>query len=101
MRQRKVSIAAEREQAVREFKPPELNDMAIQLQDLLPNIDECVFEPPLTTYLSTEDLDNIVDVPFTVYIPSHSQGVERCVKMVLKRPDQCRERKPETTIYGQ
>ncbi len=69
---------------IREFRPPEIKDDAETLQDLLPPVDECTMEPPLTRQLSDEELENIADVPLTLPIPCHSQGVERCVRLVTE-----------------
>jgi hypothetical protein len=69
---------------IREFRPPQIKDSAETLLDLLPPMDQCTFEPPLTKILSDEELDRIVQRPFNVDIPCHSQGVERCVRMVTE-----------------
>jgi hypothetical protein len=84
IRQNTVSATSKSKQQVREFRPPQVNDSAVSLQDLLPPAKECSFEPPLTMLLSNEELDKIVDVRFTVDIPCHSQAVERSVKMVTE-----------------
>jgi len=41
-------------------------------------------EPPLTKHLTVEQVDNFVENPLTLCIPCHSQGVERCVKLVTE-----------------
>ena len=68
----------------REFRPPQIEDSAETLRDLLPPMDQCTYEPPLTKTLSDEELQKIVQQPFSVDIPCHSQGVERCVRMVTE-----------------
>jgi len=69
-------------QQVREFRPPVMKDTAETLQDLLPPLSGCVFEPPLTRHMSNDQLDDIVQQPLSTEIPCHSQAVERCVRMV-------------------
>lgn len=59
-----------------------IKESSVGLIDLLPHDTECKFEPPLTMDMSDDELDKIVDKQFAVNIPCHSQGVERCVKMV-------------------
>jgi hypothetical protein len=54
------------------------------LPDLLPPPEECKFEPPLTRQLSTEELEEITNEALNVPIPCHSQGVERCIRMVTE-----------------
>ena len=69
---------------IREFRPPQIRDNAETLQDLLPPLEQCTLEPPLTKVLSDEELKEIVQRPYCVDIPCHSQGVERCVRMVTE-----------------
>jgi len=69
---------------VREFCPPKIRDTVVTLQDLLPPRAECTMEPPLTKHLSEEELREVVEEPLNIEIPGHSQGVERCVKMVTE-----------------
>jgi hypothetical protein len=68
---------------IREFRPPAVKDTAVTLQDLL-SAEESVFEPPLSSQLSDEELDQIMELPYSSSIPCHSQGVERCVKLVTE-----------------
>ena len=75
---------ASSEPCIREFRPPQIEDSVETLRDLLPPMDQCTFEPPLTKMLSDEELMNIVQQPLSVDIPCHSQGVERCVRMVTE-----------------
>ena len=45
--------------------------------------DEVIYEPPLTTDLSTTVVKGFITTPMIVPDwPSHTQSVERCVKMV-------------------
>lgn len=69
-------------QCVREFLTPRISQNAETLKDLLPT--NITFEPPLTMNLTIEELDNIIKVPLDIQIPCHSQGVERCVKLVTE-----------------
>ena len=39
-------------------------------------------EPPLIKEISTEEHNKFAKNPLTIKIPCHSQGVERCIKMV-------------------
>jgi len=68
---------------IREFRPPAIKDAAVTLQDLL-SPEESVFEPPLSSQLSDEELDQIMELSYSSSIPCHSQGVERCVKLVTE-----------------
>ena len=72
------------EEEIRYFRPPKINKSAKNLTDLLPPEEECRYEPPLTMHLSNVDLQNIINEPLSVDIPCHSQGVERCVRMVTE-----------------
>ncbi len=47
-------------------------------------MDQCKFEPPLTRKLCDEKLDDFLQHPYHINIPCHSQGVERCVKLVTE-----------------
>lgn len=61
-----------------------LNVNAIKLSDLI-DLNSEVLEPPLTTLLSNKDLKSFKDTPMQVpKWPSHTQSVERCVKMVTE-----------------
>ena len=72
------------EEEIRYFRPPKINKSAKNLTDLLPPEEECRYEPPLTMHLSNANLQNIINEPLSVDIPCHSQGVERCVRMVTE-----------------
>lgn len=62
----------------------QLNVNAIKLSDLL-DLNSEVLEPPLTTSLTSKDLKRFEDTPMQVpNWPSHTQSVERCVKMVTE-----------------
>lgn len=69
---------------IREFRAPHIADSCQTLKDLLPPIDQCKFEPPMTRKLSDEELNNFMQHPYHIDIPCHSQGVERCVKLVTE-----------------
>jgi len=69
---------------IREFRPPHITDSCRTLRDLLPPVDQCKFEPPMTSKLTDEELDSIVQQRYQVNIPCHSQGVERCVRLVTE-----------------
>ena len=65
-------------------KSVQLNVDAIKLSDLL-DLNSEVLEPPLTTFLTSKDLKSSKDTPMQVpKWPSHTQSVERCVKMVTE-----------------
>ena len=76
---------------IREFRSPNITESCQTLKDLLPPVDQCKFEPPMTTKLSNEDLDSFLQHPYEINIPCHSQGVERCVKLVTEA---------SSTVYG-
>ena len=84
IRQNSVSAPYKATQQVREFRPPQIEDSATSLQDLLPPSEEYSCEPPLTMQLSNEELDKSVDKRFSVDIPCYSQAVEQSVKMVTE-----------------
>jgi len=41
-------------------------------------------EPPITRHLPVEQVDNFLENPLVLRISCHSQGVERCVKLVTE-----------------
>lgn len=69
---------------VRQFRAPVIQQAASTLRDLLPPLEECLLEPPLTSALPDEELDKVVQQSYSSDIPCHSQGVERCVRMVTE-----------------
>lgn len=70
--------------SVKPRKTPNINFKATKISELVDWSTE-VLEPPLTIGISTEDLSMFVDRPMVVPAwPSHTQSVERCVKMVTE-----------------
>jgi len=67
---------------IREFRVPKISQNAQHLKDLLPAVQELRMEPPITRHLPDEQVDNFAENPLVLRIPCHSQGVERCVKLV-------------------
>ncbi|KAG7162900.1 hypothetical protein Hamer_G027849, partial [Homarus americanus] len=73
----------EREQK-KKMKIPPINVNAIKLSELV-DLSLEVLEPPLTTSLTSQELRNLKETPMQVpKWPSHTQSVERCVKMVTE-----------------
>ena len=69
----------------RSRRTPEINFEATSLKDLIDWEKENVHEPPLTCHLTTAELRHFYGTPMQV--PSwstHTQAVERCVKMVTE-----------------
>ncbi|KAG7155562.1 hypothetical protein Hamer_G030734, partial [Homarus americanus] len=63
---------------------PLINVNATKLSELV-DLSLEVLEPPLTTSLTSQELRNLKETPMQVpKWPSHTQGVERCVKMVTE-----------------
>ena len=58
------------------------------LKDLLPPMEKSLTEPPLIKKISTEELNEFARNPLTIKISCHSQGVERCIKMVTEASQQ-------------
>ena len=71
----KFQEVAECETQIPEFKPSKINENIESLTDLLPPEENCTMEPPITMYLSNEDLEKIRDKPLMVDIQCHSHGV--------------------------
>ena len=71
-------------QVVREFRPPVIQEFSETLQDFLPSLQECKWEPPLLKHISDEELEQIADRPLELHVPCHSQGVERCIRTVTE-----------------
>ncbi|KAG7156223.1 hypothetical protein Hamer_G031489, partial [Homarus americanus] len=66
------------------FDIPPINVNATKLSELV-DLSLEVLEPPLTTSLTSQELRNLKETPMQVpKWPSHTQSVERCVKMVTK-----------------
>ncbi|KAG7177385.1 hypothetical protein Hamer_G016669, partial [Homarus americanus] len=73
----------EREQK-KKMKIPPINVNATKLSELV-DLSLEVLEPPLTTSLTSQELRNLKETPMQVpKWPSHTQSVERCVKMVTE-----------------
>ncbi|KAG7175663.1 hypothetical protein Hamer_G031229, partial [Homarus americanus] len=65
-------------------KVPPINVNATKLSELV-DLSLVVLEPPLTTSLTSQELRNLKETPMQVpKWPSHTQSVERCVKMVTE-----------------
>ncbi|KAG7169561.1 hypothetical protein Hamer_G031129, partial [Homarus americanus] len=63
---------------------PLINVNATKLSELV-DLSLEVLEPPLTTSLTSQELRNLKETPMQVpKWPSHTQSVERCVKMVTE-----------------
>ncbi|KAG7163880.1 hypothetical protein Hamer_G027997, partial [Homarus americanus] len=63
---------------------PPINVNATKLSELV-DLSLEVLEPPLTTSLTSQELRNLKETPLQVpKWPSHTQSVERCVKMVTE-----------------
>ena len=58
------------------------------LKDLLPLMERSLTEPPLIKEKLTEELNKFAKNPLTIRIPCHSQGLERCSKMVAEASQQ-------------
>ncbi|KAG7172848.1 hypothetical protein Hamer_G028490, partial [Homarus americanus] len=66
------------------FDIPPINVNATKLSELV-DLSLEVLEPPLTTSLTSQELRNLKETPMQVpKWPSHTQSVERCVKMVTE-----------------
>ena len=69
---------------VRERRTPVINIGATSLLDLV-DLSSGATEPPLTCKLTSSSLKKFVDTQMEVpEWPSHTQSVERCVKMVTE-----------------
>ncbi|KAG7174021.1 hypothetical protein Hamer_G030544, partial [Homarus americanus] len=76
-------IKAQRTKAEGQGIPP-INVNATKLSELV-DLSLEVLEPPLTTSLTSQELRNLKETPMQVpKWPSHTQSVERCVKMVTE-----------------
>ncbi|KAG7165006.1 hypothetical protein Hamer_G004749, partial [Homarus americanus] len=71
------------------FDIPPINVNATKLSELV-DLSLEVLEPPLTTSLTSQELRNLKETPMQVpKWPSHTQSVERCVKMVTEAAGPC------------
>ena len=68
---------------VRTFRIPKINQDATHVTELIKMDEENVTEPILTAHLTKMELIQFRKVPMTVAaFPSHTQSVERCIKLV-------------------
>lgn len=74
---------------VRQFRVPSIDYEATNYVDLIDWKD--VHEPPVTKGLSDEDIAKLRIVPLTLDYKNHTQGVERCIKLVTDA---------STAVYG-
>ncbi|KAG7162599.1 hypothetical protein Hamer_G031249, partial [Homarus americanus] len=82
--QKKKMKSEEAIQREEELKVPPINVNATKLSELV-DLSLEVLEPPLTTSLTSQELRNLKETPMQVpKWPSHTQSVERCVKMVTE-----------------
>lgn len=65
---------------IRQFKVPPINFDATNYVDLIDWED--IKEPPVTMKLTDDDIANFRILPLTLNYKNHTQGVERCVKLV-------------------
>ncbi|KAG7172541.1 hypothetical protein Hamer_G029589, partial [Homarus americanus] len=82
------------------FDIPPINVNATKLSELV-DLSLEVLEPPLTTSLTSQELRNLKETPMQVpKWPSHTQSVERCVKMVTEAAGHVysHERREEVTL---
>ncbi|KAK0048904.1 hypothetical protein Bpfe_021670 [Biomphalaria pfeifferi] len=66
--------------AIRLFKVPPINYDATNYVDLI-NWED-IQEPPLTMKLTDDDIAKFSNEPLTLNYKNHTQGVERCIKLV-------------------
>jgi hypothetical protein len=71
-------------QEVRQFLTPQIKENAQTLRDHLPPKNTCTMESSLTKQFSIAELETFVQHPLDIVTPCHSQGVERCVKIVTE-----------------
>ncbi|KAG7166674.1 Polyubiquitin-C-like, partial [Homarus americanus] len=80
----KSEEAIQREEELCQDKSSPINVNATKLSELV-DLSLEVLEPPLTTSLTSQELRNLKETPMQVpKWPSHTQSVERCVKMVTE-----------------
>ncbi|KAG7176475.1 hypothetical protein Hamer_G029564, partial [Homarus americanus] len=83
----KSEEAIQREEELCQDKSSPINVNATKLSELV-DLSLEVLEPPLTTSLTSQELRNLKETPMQVpKWPSHTQSVERCVKMVTEAAD--------------
>ena len=81
---RKVKVSRPRgKKKVRKFKCPELNFKATSLENLSLEFPKNKLEPPLTKTLTTEELEALVDTPFSRSLPCTTTAVERAVQVTV------------------
>ncbi|KAG7165939.1 hypothetical protein Hamer_G011852, partial [Homarus americanus] len=81
---KREQIRERRTKEENEEKVPPINVNATKLSELV-DLSLEVLEPPLTTSLTSQELRNLKETPMQVpKWPSHTQSVERCVKMVTE-----------------
>ncbi|KAG7169514.1 hypothetical protein Hamer_G027070, partial [Homarus americanus] len=83
------------------FDIPPINVNATKLPELV-DLSLEVLEPPLTTSLTSQELRNLKETPMQVpKWPSHTQSVERCVKMVTEAAGHVysHERREDVTLH--
>ena len=84
MKMRANSEESEHSESIRVRKNPPINPDAEQLSQLT-DLSCGPTEPPLTTHMTSDQLQELVHSPMKVPDwPSHTQSVERCVKMVTE-----------------
>lgn len=70
---------------VRPRRTPAINTDALTLSELIDWDSDGIYEPPLTCCLTTAEVKMLASKPMTVPDwPSHTQSVERCVKMTTE-----------------
>jgi len=79
LRQRQNNVTS----SVRQFLVPDINPSMVDVKQFIAFDQQC-FEPPYTMSMTTEELNSFIDHPLRTAIPCHSQGVERCVKVVTE-----------------
>lgn len=69
---------------VRKFRVPKLNFEAATYVDMI-DLEKELYEPPLTMHLSDEQIRDIIMTPLNIpNYPSHTQAVERAVKLTTE-----------------
>ena len=84
----KCRIVVKLDNSIRKLKIPMINFNADNYMELIDWNSSTIIEPPLMTSVSDNELNQIIlDVPEEMHILrclSHSQAVERCVKLVTE-----------------
>ena len=68
---------------MKKFKCPELNFKATSLENLSLEFPKNKLEPPLTKTLTTEELEALVDTPFSRSLLCTTTAVERAVQVTV------------------